>query len=154
MIETFTIEQQKAIEEKIEQLKRMENGENADELASIITKRRLNWLRQNKHLLRKDLPLSEAVYRLLIYNHMKVEDGIKIDTISENSMIAECRNFCPYLEACKELNLDTKFVCKEIGEPSIVAFMKEINSNLHFSREYNIIRPYSDYCVDIVEERK
>ena len=121
------------------------------ELADRITKRRLDWISKNKHLLSNSLSLPEAAYRLIVYKHMNVEDGILITKISEDLIKAECRNFCPYLEACQILDMDTKFVCKEIGEPSIKAFFKEINPKLNFFRDYNQIRPYSDYCLEFVE---
>src|SRR3989338_9194677 len=103
MIETFTLKQQKAIEEKTKQLREILDGT-------------LN------------------------------PKGISTEMISENLLRIESRNFCPYLEACQWLGMDTRFVCKEIGEPSIIAFFHEINPHLDFYRNYDKIRPYSDYC--------
>ena len=153
MIEIFTQKQEKAIKEKVEQLRKVKEGILLPkELANMITQRRLNWLNHNEHLLRDGLISPEEAYKLLIYHHMKVEEGITIRKISNNLMMAEARNFCPYLEACQRLEMDTKFVCKEIGEPSIIAFMEEISPKLHFFRDYSKIRPYSDHCLEFVEE--
>ncbi len=141
-IQIFSKEQQRAIEEKTEQLKRIREGSlKPKELASMITERRLSWLKENRHLLRNDLPLPEAAYRLLVFDHMGVDD---------NLLIAKCKHFCPYLEACKKVKVGTEFVCKEIGEPSIVEFMKEINPRLSFDRDYGRIRPYWAYCLEYV----
>ena len=155
MIETFTLKQQKAIEEKTKQLREILDGTlNPKELAQSITQRRLEWLAKNRILLRTDLPLLESTLRLLIYNHMGVEEGISTEMISANLLRIESRNFCPYLEACQWLGMDTRFVCKEIGEPSIIAFFHEINPHLDFYRNYDKIRPYSDYCEEFLEASK
>ncbi len=153
MIKTFTFEQQKAIQEKVGQLKKIMDGTlKPYELAGLITKRRLDWLEENRNLWGEhDLSLEDA-YKLLIYYHMKIEEGILINKNGKLLEI-ECKNFCPYLEACKELNLDTRFVCKEINEPSLRAFFQKINPNIHFSRDYNKIRPYSDCCLESLEEK-
>ena len=149
MIKTFT--QEKAVEDKKKQLQKIIDGTlSPKELASMITDRRLNWLEENRHLLNGKCTLEEA-YRLMIYYHMKVEDGI---SISRNGSLLKikCMNFCPYLEASRILGLDTRFVCREIGEPSLKAFFNAINSRFHFGRDYSQIRPYSDYCLEVLEE--
>jgi hypothetical protein len=83
---------------------------------------------------------------------MGIEDGISMK-MNGGSLITECRNFCPYLEASRILGLDTRFVCKEIGEPSIKAFFQQINPKFHFSRDYSHIRPYLDCCIEFLEEK-
>lgn len=152
MAKTLTPRQREAVEEKKRQLQQVvEGGLSVQELAEQITKRRLKWLEENRHLLREDLPLPEAAFRLIVHEHMNVREGIEMEMVSDNLLKAENRNFCPYLEACRELGLDTKYVCKEIGEPSLVAFFQKINPRLHFSRDYDKIRPHHDCCVEYVE---
>ncbi len=155
MAKIFILEQREAIEKKKKQLQQVIDGTLlAQELAEQITKRRLKWLERNRHLLQEDLPLPEAAYRLIVYEHMNVRDGVGIEMVSANLLKAEARNFCPYLEVCRELGLDTRYVCKKIGEPSLVASFQKINPRLHFSRDYDKIRPYHDCCVEFVEERR
>ncbi len=81
---------------------------------------------------------------------MQVRDGIDIKLVTDSLLEATCTNFCPYLGASQRLGMDTRDVCKKIGEPSIKAFMKRINPNLVFWRDYEKIRPYSEFCMDFV----
>ena len=153
MIERFTPLQKKAIGEKLKQLRQIKDGTlSPEELAKMITQRRLEWLEANRHFLGSHLLLKDA-YKFLIYYHMKVEDGILMRMNGDNVLRIECTNVCPYLEASKILGLDTRFVCKEIGEPSLRAFFQQINPRFHFSRDYNCIRPHSSYCLEFLEER-
>ena len=82
---------------------------------------------------------------------MNIDCGILIHKIWDSSIKVECRNFCPYLEACQRLEIDTRFICKEVGEPSIKSFFNAINPKLNFSRDYEKIRPYADYCLEFLE---
>jgi hypothetical protein len=61
-------------------------------------------------------------------------------------------NFCPYLEACNLLNLDTRTVCRQINNESIKKMVKIINPNLRFYRNYDNIRPHSPFCEEYIEQ--
>jgi len=140
-----------SIYEKRVQLEKVKNGTlKPKELADIITKRRLKWFEENgKRILStyNGLLDVEKAYKLLVINHMQINSNdSKIKIISQGLLRFDSYNFCPYLIACNILKLDTKFICKEIGEPSIQAFIKQINPRLRFSRNYEYIRPYSHYC--------
>ena len=151
----FTPEQQIAIGRKVEQLRKIKDGTlDVRELADLITQKRLAWLRGNRSLLSGDLGLAEAACRLLFIDEMQVSEGVIVTRISENAVRIESRNFCPYLEACQRLGMDTRYVCKEIGEPSIVAFFQEIDPTLSFRRDYDKIRPHNDCCVEYLEVAK
>lgn len=152
LVREYTPKEQRALEEKVALLQKIKDGElSMEEAAELITSRILGWLRDNIHLLNKNQPLPLAAYQLLVHRHMKIYRGITMQMIKPTLMRAEAENFCPYLEACNMLDMDTREVCKEIGEPSIVAFMQEINPRLHFSRDYSHIRPHSKYCLEFVE---
>lgn len=152
MEKIFNSKERNAIENKKQLFQKIIEGSmSTKELIGIITNKRLGWLKNNMHLLRKDLPLEEAAYRLIVYDYMKVDGGILIKRVSKHIIETECRNFCPYLEACNELGLDTKKICKEILEPPAVAVLKKIDPKINFSRDYSHVRPYSDYCLEFVE---
>ena len=64
-------------------------------------------------------------------------------------------NFCPTLEACKILNLDTRKICKLYNENATDVLIKQIDKNLIFVRNYKKLRPYSEYCEEmIIDERE
>ena len=153
----FNESEKKAIKEKIEQLRKIKDGTlTSRELANLITRRRVSWFEENKNIVLlkyKNLPDEEKAYRVICFEHMKINPKhSNMVRISKGKIKIESYNFCPYLEACKKLDLDTRFVCKEIGEPSIQRVCELINPNLKFSRNYKKIRPRNcDFCEEYFE---
>jgi hypothetical protein len=49
------------------------------------------------------------------------------------------------------LGLDTREVCKKVFEKPTEKLIQEINPRLKFTRNYKKIRPYADYCEEIIE---
>jgi len=153
----FSESEQKAIEEKVEQLKRIKAGTlSVQELVSLIVQRRLNWLKENlERLLKKYAHLDdlEKAHMIIGFENMKIDQTKqKITRISRTKIRIDSYNFCPYLEACKILGLDTRFVCKEIMEKSTQIVLEAINPRIGFSRNYQNIRPYNpDYCEEYLE---
>ena len=156
----FSETEQKAIEEKLEQLRKVKEGTlSPQELADLITQRRVGWIRENlDEMLVKYEGLSpeEQAYRIVFFDHMKINpEHSKMARVSPTKIKVESYNFCPYLQACSRLGLDTRFVCGDIGEPSIQAMMEMINPNLRFSRNYVNIRPHNGaFCEEYVERMK
>ena len=58
------------------------------------------------------------------------------------------KNDCPTLEACQELGLDTRQVCRAAYEKSTQAFLSQIDPQLRFLRSYTEIRPYAPHCLE------
>ncbi|RLF97358.1 nucleoside deaminase, partial [Thermococci archaeon] len=42
-------------------------------------------------------------------------------------------------------------VCKKGWEKSVQLLIEKINPKLRFTRNYNKIRPYTEYCEEIIE---
>jgi len=155
----FSESEQKAIEEKLEQLRKVRDGTlTPQELANLITQRRVFWFEENENAVLSKyhgLPDQEKAYRIIFFDHMRINpERSKMIKISKGKIRIESYNFCPYLEACRRLGLDTIFVCKEIGEPSIREVCKLINPDLKFSRNYQNIRPYNNFCEEYFELSK
>jgi hypothetical protein len=150
----YTLDERR-IEEKKELLKRIKDGSlSAQELADLITKKRVAWFEKNKDAVLqkyKELPPEEQAYWIICHEHMKIDPLPVLARVSQTRIRIESYNFCPYLEACKQLGLDTKVVCREIGEPSVQKICEMINPRLRFSRNYQNIRPYSDFCEEYFE---
>jgi hypothetical protein len=152
----FRAKEKRAILEKYYQLRSVKQGMcSAEELANQITERRVEWI--SKNLRRKKIysgkPLLELAYDVIFLDHMKINpDHSHTQLISENKLIITSENFCPYLEACRMLGLDTRYVCREIGEPSIQEMLRIIDPKLRFSRNYQNIRPYNrNFCEEYIE---
>ncbi len=128
----------------------------ASELSQLITKRRMNWFLSHIKGIFEDqdnLKPEEWAYKIILLNHMRINpEHSKIVRISPTKIKIESYNFCPYLEACDRLGLDTRKICKEIGEPSIQRVCEMVNPNLKFSRNYDNIRPYNPhFCEEYIE---
>ncbi len=153
----FTEIEQKAIEEKLGQLRKVKEGNLSPQgLANLITQRRVGWIQEflDETLTKyKRLNPEEQAYRIIFLDHMKINpEHSKVVRVSPTKIRVESYNFCPYLQACSQLGFDTRIICKEIGESSIQAMMNFINPNLKFSRNYEDIRPYNkDFCEEYIE---
>jgi len=153
----FSKREQQAIEEKISQLKKFKEGIlSSQELAGLITQRRVRWIKERleEMLVRyKCLNPEEQAHRIIFFDHMKINpEHSKMIRVSPNKIRIESYNFCPYLEACKELDLETRFICKDIGEPSIQEMASIIHPSLKFSRNYENIMPYNSlHCEEYIE---
>lgn len=153
----FSKSEQKAVEEKLEQLQKVKEGIlSPQELVDLITQRRVSWIREHlDEMLAKYDGLSpeEQVYRIVFFDHMKINpEHVKMVRVSPRKIKIESHNFCPYLEACRHLDLDTRHVCQNIGEPSIQRMIEIINPNLKFSRNYIKIRPHNEiFCEEYIE---
>jgi tRNA(adenine34) deaminase len=119
------------------------------------TARRLQWYREQQENLNLpgDRPL-ESAYRLLLRKLGIRADEAPIVEKSKDRIVLHSRNFCPTLEACKILKLDTRRVCRLYNEGSTRELIRQIDPRLNFSRNYEKLRPYADYCEEVIEYRK
>lgn len=152
----FSETEQEAIQEKLEQLRKVKNHVlTPKELSDIITKRRVSGAKEilDEMLVKyKGLSPEEQAHRIVYLEFMKINPVFsKVSRISPNKIKIESYNFCPYLEACQQLGFDTRYICKETAEDSMHKMIKLINPNLKFSRNYENIRPYSNFCEEYIE---
>lgn len=93
----------------------------------------------------------EKAYTLFLLKYLQIPpDQIPIVEKTEKKIVYKSYNFCPVLEACKILGLDTREVCKLIYERPTQAFFSEINQKLRFTRNYERIRPYTEFCEETI----
>jgi hypothetical protein len=74
----------------------------------------------------------------------------KIIEITKNKLITRCKNKCPILELSQNLNIDTKKSCRQISEGPCKYFLKKLDKNIYFKRNYNHIRPYKEDCEEVI----
>jgi hypothetical protein len=134
----------------------IERLRNADEAALCAlnedsAKRRTAWFEQNKDRLAflAGDPL-EAAYRLLLARFGIQSEEAPIIFRDETRILFHSQNFCPTLEACKRLGLDTRFVCKHLNEDATTRWVQLIDPKLRFSRNYEKLRPYSSFCEEMI----
>lgn len=140
----------KDVRAEIEKL-RNANDTVLDELNTDSINRRVRWYKENheKFEFINDDILGSG-YKLLINRFNISEAEAPVIVQSDREIVFHSRNFCPTLEACKILGLDTRIVCKKLNENSTDVLIKQINPRLKFSRNYDKLRPYTDYCEEMI----
>lgn len=120
-------------------------------LSEDLTSKRKKWVEKNRKKIDKLIgkPLDIA-YKIFLEKLSITEDEAPINERSENELVIHSKNFCPVLEACKILKLDTRAICKSLNEIPTDLFLKEVNPKLSFSRNYDKLRPHSEYCEEMI----
>ncbi|MBU1100049.1 MAG: nucleoside deaminase [Bacteroidetes bacterium] len=120
-------------------------------LADELTAKRKKWIAKNKKKIDKLTgdPLDIA-YKVFLEKLSIPAEEAPVKERRENEIIIHSKNFCPTLEACKILGLDTKVICSALNEKSTDLFLKEVNPKLMFTRNYEKLRPRNGYCEEII----
>lgn len=121
-------------------------------LEQCVLEKRSAWLQANFHEMPGTAdPLLEG-YKWFYENYLRVgvpRDG-EIVEHTERRVVMRWRNPCPTLDACQKLGLDTREVCKKAYEKPVQEFLKRIDPRLRFDRNYENLRPYADFCEEIL----
>jgi len=112
-----------------------------------LTARRLAWYRKEKPNLSLGAgDLAEQGYRLLL-NRLRVNEAeAPVVHRQEGAIVFHSKNFCPTLQACRILGLDTRTVCRFYNEGATDQLIRQLDPRLRFQRNYQEIRPYTEYC--------
>lgn len=120
------------------------------ELENELLQKRLTWLENNRPILEKltgdDL---EKAYQLLCLKLGIEPSEAPVVGKTENRIVFHSRNYCPSLEACRLLGLDTRTICRLIYEKPTEELVKAINPRLRFTRSYDRLRPHADCCEEM-----
>jgi tRNA(adenine34) deaminase len=122
-----------------------------NELNADSVLRRTKWFRENRNsfdFISQDL--LDSAYRLLLERFGVTPDEMPVVQKTEKNIVFHSMNFCPTLEACRILGLDTRNICRKLNEQSTDALLKQIDKRLGFSRNYDKLRPYSEYCEEMI----
>jgi tRNA(adenine34) deaminase len=129
---------------------------NADEAAihhkaALLTARRLAWCQANPSLLSTEAgDVVGSAYRLLLRKLDLTAGDAPILDRSATQLRFASRNFCPTLEACRILGLDTRVICRILTEGPTNEFLRQMHLGLRFSRKYETLRPLGDYCEETI----
>lgn len=146
------MDQKPDIQRQIEKIKKAEQNNSYDEINEYLTQKRINWVKKNKDKINKNGSVLKGAYELLLITYMGIDPKeVPIAYEDGKKIIWHSYNFCPVLEACKRLKIDSRKVCKNGWEKSVDAFVKEINPKLRFSRNYKTLRPHGEYCEETIE---
>jgi len=117
-----------------------------------LKEKRLTWWRVNKNKLDLTGNLPRQAFIMVLFKYIGIDPkDIQVVYEDERKITWRSFNFCPILEACKRLRLDTRIICKEINEESVQDFISCLSPRLRFYRSYEKIRPHSEYCEETFE---
>jgi tRNA(adenine34) deaminase len=138
------------VRKEIENLRNIDD-KGLDALNEDSIRRRTKWFQANRHhfhFITDDL-LSSGYQLLLERFHIPASAAPVIKKTAQ-AIVFHSMNFCPTLEACKILGLDTRYICKRLNQTSTDCLLKQIDPRLNFSRNYDKLRPYSEYCEEMI----
>lgn len=126
-----------------------------DDMGQALLKKRIAWFKKNEDLIGKELRGTdvEKAYQLLLMKLGIDRNEAPIVEKSDNRIVFHSMNFCPALEACRILGLDTAEVCRKHTEKATEGLIRMVNPNLDFSRNYGRLRPSSAFCEEIIALR-
>lgn len=113
--------------------------------------KRLEWFQTERPL--DDISATdekERAYRLLLKRFRIPAEQAPIVHRDETKLVFHSMNFCPTLEACRILELDTREICRRYNEGSTDTLVKQVDPGLAFKRNYDLLRPYSGYCEEMI----
>jgi hypothetical protein len=121
-------------------------------LEQCVIEKRLSWLDKNLEALeRTGNPITDG-YRIFYEIYLGIsppKDG-EIAEQTDKKLVTRWWNDCPTLEACKKLGLDTREICKKVYHKPVQVFLSQIDPRLKFNRNYDVLRPHTPYCEEII----
>lgn len=142
--------EERRIQDKIEQIRRSRGDYR--KINEELKQKRLAWWEANKDRLNLIGSLPRQAFEMVLFEYMGIDPkDIQVVYEDERKITWRSFNFCPILEACQRLGLDTRIICKEGNEESVQDFISCLSPKLRFSRSYEKIRPHAEYCEETFE---
>ena len=140
----------RTVRQNIEQL-RGADEKKLKQMASVLSAKRAAWFAEScrSYSAEKEDAL-DAGYRVFLAKLGIGKDQAPIVSRDRSRLVLHSTNFCPTLEACRILGLDTRFVCRHLTERPTTELLRQVNSKLRFARNYEKLRPYSDFCEEMI----
>jgi tRNA(Arg) A34 adenosine deaminase TadA len=140
----------RAVRDEVGRLRGAPPGE-MRRLGRAMADKRVRWFEQHPDQHPSDTGDSlEGAYRLLLTKLGVDPAEAPIVERTERRLVFHSANFCPTLEACRILDLDTRVVCRAMTEHPADALIRKAFPNLRFGRNYDHLRPGAGACEEII----
>ena len=80
------------------------------------------------------------------YLGLSVPQGGEIVAWTRREIVMRWWNPCPTLEACVQLGLDTRVICRQVYHQPVQEMLSRLDPRLRFERNYQALRPHVPYC--------
>jgi tRNA(adenine34) deaminase len=117
----------------------------------VIEKRLAWWDRTGVTFTKSDNPLMDG-FKLFYESYLGLSipsDGGIVEA-SSTRLVSRWWNACPTLQACQELGLDTRVICRKVYQKPVEVLLSKIDPRLRFTRNYSSLRPCCPYCEEII----
>jgi hypothetical protein len=121
-------------------------------LEQCVIEKRLAWLDENLERLEHTQDPVLNGYQLFYESYLGLsvpEDGEIVER-TVKKMVTRWWNRCSTLDACRELGLDTRGICRKAYHKPVQAFLSKVHPKLRFERNYLALRPHAPYCEEII----
>jgi len=147
---------EKKIEKRMKEICQAEKSGSYGEIKERLLDKRLNWYKKNDKVINKlEGTDVHKAFEMVLFKYMRLKPKeVPVVYEDKEKIVWRSYNWCPVLEACKRLKLDTRKVCKKGWEESIQRLIEGINPKLKFTRNYDILRPHGKYCEESIELKK
>ncbi len=140
------------IQEILQDIKMAKSLDDWTHINSKQTKKRLTWFSNNIDNLNLSGSDVRKAYTLLLIEYLAIPpEEVPVIEEDEKKIIWRSFNNCPVIEACRIGKFDTREICSKGYEKSVQELIMKINPKLHFSRNYDKVRPHSDYCEESIK---
>lgn len=122
-----------------------------ESLARELSTKRLQWFADNHPSLKSGrTDAIDCAYEVFLKKlSIKAEEAPVVHR-DDNGLVLHSTNFCPTLEACNILGIDTRFVCRYLTEKPTTDLLRQVHPNLRFARNYEKLRPHTPYCEEMI----
>lgn len=124
-------------------------------LAREKAARRVRWFRESytpaaSPAVSPDASPLDAAYALFLARLGIGPEEAPVVERGARRLVIHSRNFCPTLEACGILGLDTCEVCQQLTEEPTTELLRQLHPGLSFRRNYGRLRPHAPYCEEMI----
>jgi hypothetical protein len=120
-------------------------------LARELSSKRLQWFSGNRGSFENSSEdVLEFAYQVFLKKLGIAAAETPVVHRDDVSLVLHSSNFCPTLEACSILGLDTRFVCRHLTEKPTTDLLRQIHPRLRFARNYERLRPHADCCEEMI----
>ena len=103
-----------------------------------------------KHSKTRDITTMD-IYKFFYLDFLNAtKDECKIIYQDDDKLVTRCKNNCPILDYSFQINKDTREVCKHLSEGPCKYFLRKLNKNIIFIRNYDHIRPHAEDCEETI----
>lgn len=94
-------------------------------------------------------PGPRFAFETIFFRYMGLQpEDLPVVQENDDEIVWSSQNACPTLEACRQLHLDTRVVCRNAYEKSTQALLSRMDPHLRFLRDYRQIRPAAKHCLE------